>query len=81
MTSFEYGATDALEVLGTDIRQSLRRFFGAEDGDDAIMAMAEFGLADKEPESRVSYACQTSYESIGHPGLSLSKTCLFICCT
>lgn len=67
----EYGATDALESLGSDIRENLRREFGVEDG-DRIMAIGKFGLTDRQPEKRIRNAYECSYESVRHPGLALS---------
>lgn len=71
VSAFEFGATDALESLGPDIREGLRECFGVEDG-DCIMALAKFGLTDREPEKRIQSAYQCSYESVRFPGLPLS---------
>ena len=67
----EYGASELLESLGSDMREKLIECFGKDDG-DAIMAIGKIGLIDKEPEKRIHAVYETSYEKIRHPDLSLS---------
>lgn len=69
----EYEATNLLETLGRDIREALVTEFGEEDG-NAIMAMGKIGLIEKSPEKRIRISYESSYESVRHPGLSLSPS-------
>ena len=68
----EYGATELLELLGSDILDNLKEYY-RDPLAELIFVIGKIGVIEPSPFKRMNLIYSNSFDSVIHPGMKISK--------